>query len=295
MDVAFAYFGEVARLGSIRKAGERLHVSASSISRQIMKLEREFGTKLLVRHARGIKLTDAGRIVDEFIRSRSREVQRLKAAIDDLRNLQCGHVIIYTVEGMLGGFLPRALSDVASRHPGLSYDIIISGTDDVMEAVAEDRCDIGISFNPYPRPDVETIAAFRQPLLAVLAPDHPLANRRTLTLKALEGVPVGLPDKTFGIRHMVDLAAKATSARLTIRVETNSIDMVRQFALHRMGVSFLPAFAFERELSAGMLVGIPLQEAGLSRATTQICKHIELDLTYAAQYLNDAIIRALGA
>ncbi|MEO9526098.1 MAG: LysR family transcriptional regulator, partial [Roseibium sp.] len=57
---ACRYFLEVARLGSIRLAADRLHVSPSAISRQIAKLEREFEEQIVERRADGVRLTDAG-------------------------------------------------------------------------------------------------------------------------------------------------------------------------------------------------------------------------------------------
>lgn len=295
MESAYVYFGEVAKLGSIRQAAERLYISASSISRQIAKLEREFDAPLLIRRPHGVELTPAGRILVEFIQSRSRELDRLKAFIDDLKNLRRGHVSLYVVEGLLGGFLPKALGDFAARYPALTYEVVISGTDDVMQAVAESRCDIGISFHPYPRAGVKAVAEVRQPLLAVMAPGHRLARRSALWLSDLAGEPVGLPDRTFGIRHLIDHAIKAEPVELTVRLETNSIELVRQFALQRMGVSFLPAYAFEREAAAGTLVGVPLADSALTAAATQFCRHAELELTPGANTLLDALVEAGNA
>lgn len=293
-DIAYAYFGEVAKLGSIRQAAENLHVSASSISRQIAKLEREFGMPLLVRHAQGTKLTPAGQILAQFVRGRSRELQRLKTAMNALKSLESGHLSIYTVEDMLGGFLPRVLSDFAARHPGLTYEVVVRGTDDVMRAVAEDRCDIGISFHPYPRPDVEAVLRIRQPLLAVMPPGHRLAGRPRLALADLTREPIGLPDRSFGIRHLVDQAIKSEQVDLTIRMETNSIEMTRQFALSGLGVTFLPAFSFEREIAAGTLIGVELENETLATASTEICKRAETEPTFAAQEFLEAVAQAIG-
>lgn len=295
MESAFIYFGEVAKLGSIRQAAERLHVSASSISRQIAKLEHDFDAPLLIRHPQGVKLTSAGHILVHFIQRRSRELQRLQASIDDLKHLQRGHIILQTVEGTLGGILTKALAVFWKRHPSISYEVIVSGTDDVMRAVGEDRCDIGLSFHPYPRPDVVAVAEIRQPLLVVMAPNHPLAVSPQLRLNDLKGVPVSLPNGTFGIRHLVDSAVKQELVELSVRCETNSIDMLRQFAMHGMGVTFLPAFAFEREAASGTLVGVRLADASLATATAQICKHAELEPTSAAKRLLDVIIETSGA
>lgn len=288
-EIAYHYFAEVVRQGSIRQAAEALHVSASSISRQVARLEYEFGTDLLTRHPQGIKLTPAGEMLGQFIRGRSREWQRLKAAIEALRKLESGHVTVFTVEGMLGGFLPRVISEFAAQHPGITYEVIVRGTDDVMLAVAEDQCDIGISFHPYPRPNVRTMAEIHQPLLAVMAPGHRLAGRRRLRLADIAGEPVGLPDRSFGIRHLVEQAVKGEQVELVVRLETNSIDMARQFALHGMGLTFLPAFSFEREIAARTLVGVEVDNEALASARAHVCVHADIEPTLAAQRFLDAI------
>ena len=288
----YVYFAEVARRLSIRRAAEELNVSASSISRQIVKLEHELGVPLLARHAHGVKLTEAGEIVAEFVHGRHREFVRLRARIDELRRLERGHVALHTVEGMLGGFLTRAIAAFSRHHRDLTYDLVVAGADDVMRAVANDRCDFGIAFEPRPRPDVHVVGHMAQPVLAVMTPDHPLAAKDTLSITELAGTWVGLPDASFGIRHIVDAAMETHGARLKLRLETNSIDMVRQFALLGMGVSFLPVFAFQREADARSLVGVPLVEPEFASASAQVCKHAAFELTWAARALLETLTEA---
>lgn len=290
METAFAYFSEVVRLGSIRQAAERLHVSPSSISRQIQKLEHSFGIELVQRRPQGVKLTPAGEIVARFVLGRSRELQRLKSSIDALKGLQSGHVSIYTVEGTINGLLPRALADFAQRYPGITYTVRVAGTDDVMQAVADDVCDIGISFHPVPRHDVEAVATISQPLHAVMAPSHPLARQERLDLDTLARTPIGLPDTSFGIRHLIDHMIKTRGLDINIRLETNSIDMMRRFALNEMGVIFLPTFAFEREHASGALIAVPLAETPLATARIHICRRAEIEPTLAAKELIDTLV-----
>ncbi len=289
METAFFQFETVAELGSIRKASEKLHISPSSVSRQIQKLEYAYGTELLVRQSQGVRLTPAGELVLRFVKGRNKELQRLRAEIDALKNLESGHVIIYTVEGMIGGLLPRALARFGRDHPNITYQVLVAGTDGVMRAVAEERCDIGISFQPFPRDEIDTLVSLRQPVMAVMSRHHPLAGRRELDLTEIRNQPVGLPDQSFGIRQLVDHVVRSEQLALKIRLETNSIDMMRQFALQDMGIVFLPAFSFERELESGELIGVPITSSTLSQSTTQVCKRAEIELSPAAGRLVEYI------
>lgn len=283
MDVASAYFIEVARQGSIRKTADLLNVSASSISRQVQKLEHAHGVMLIQRHSQGVKLTPEGEIVAGFLESQVREMERLNLAIDALKGLQKGHVTICTVEGMIGGLLPRALATFSRRYPGITYDVRVAGTDNVMREVSEDRCDIGISFQPKPRENIEMVAVLEQPLLALISPAHPLAARGSLQLEDLVGEPVALPDSSFGIRHLIDQVIIRDQLKLTVRLQSNSIEMLRQFALHEMGVVFLPAFACEREIASSELVAIPTTDGVLSSAKVHICRNARFQPTHASQ------------
>lgn len=292
IEAGYAVFAEVARTGSIRRAAERLGMSPSSVSRQVSRMEHELGVPLVSRGAHGVKLTPAGEILAGFVESRSREVARLRAAIAELARLERGHVSLVTVEGMLGGLLPQALAAFCRRHPGITYDVVVAGADDVMAAVARDRADLGIAFQPRPRADVEVVRHLPAPVLAVVAADHPLAGRERLGLADLAPHPVGLPDRTFGIRNIVNRAMEVHKVQLRVRLETNSIDMVRRFALHGMGVSFLPHFAFAQEAAAGALVGVPMREREFGEASAQVVKNATFELTAAARAVLDAIVDA---
>ncbi|MCF3933874.1 LysR family transcriptional regulator [Acuticoccus sp. M5D2P5] len=282
MESHYRSFAEVVKHGSIRQAADVLHMSASSISRQIRQLEHAFGAQLLVRNAQGVRLTPAGEILARFVRTRSREVQRLQSAIDALKGLRVGHLSIHTVEGTIGGLLQNALARFSTAYPEITYDVVVSGTDDVARAVEEDRCEIGILFYPHPRPGIAPLLRMPAPLFAVVAPDHPFADRKTLTLAEIATEPVGLPNATFGIRHLVDHIVKAGNIELKIRLETNSIDMARQFGICGMGVTLLPEFGIERELEAGKVVAIPLAEGAVASSSMQVVKRTGMELSPVA-------------
>src|SRR5260370_8442129 len=84
------YVDEVARAGSIRKAADVLHVTASAVNRRIMDLEEELGSPLFERRPRGVRLTAAGELLVRYIREQTGDVERLKSQIEDLNGLRRG-------------------------------------------------------------------------------------------------------------------------------------------------------------------------------------------------------------
>ena len=101
------YVDEVARAGSIRKAAEQLHVTASAVNRRVMDLEDELGAPLFERRPRGVRLTAAGELFVRYIREQSGDVERMKSQIEDLKGLRRGTVRIACSQALALDFLPR--------------------------------------------------------------------------------------------------------------------------------------------------------------------------------------------
>lgn len=279
------YFLEIARCQSIRQAAEELNVAASALSRHVANLEQDLGVALFERHARGLRLTDAGEVVAAGARRTLQQLERICSEIDDLRDLRRGHVTIHAVEGVVGEFLLPLLADFGRAYPRLTYDIVVAGTQDVVDAVVDDRADIGITFNPQPAGAVAVVHEARHPVYAVAPKGHPLADRQALTFKELSLHPLGLPDRSFGVRRLVDRAAARQGISLRPSVTINSIEMAKAYVLACKGLTVLPAFAVVRECASGEMVAIRLREAGLSHATVALCTHRDRRLPAAAQRL----------
>ena len=130
------YFDEVARQGSLRKAAERLHVSASAIDRQILRVEALLNTPLFERLPQGLRLTAAGEMLAHLVRGFQQDVDRLRSDIEDLRGLRRGTVSIAMVEGASFAFVPTTLAALHGQHPGIGFDLRVAGSDAVVEAVS---------------------------------------------------------------------------------------------------------------------------------------------------------------
>ena len=111
------YVDQVARLGSIRAAGARLHVAPSAINRQILLLEEELGEPLFERLPRGMRPTQAGEILVAHIRSTMQQYRETIAEMQSLRALPSGEITVATVSGLASSILPATAARFHDRSP----------------------------------------------------------------------------------------------------------------------------------------------------------------------------------
>ena len=144
------YFNAVAKLGSIRKAADRLHVAPSAVSRQIAQLEHEVDAVLFERSKSGVRLTAAGEVLARHSHRVFRDIERARSGIDDLRGLRRGEVSLWVIEGFVRGCCRASWPNFQIRYPAVAFKVQTASTDRIIEALLEDEADIGITFNASP-------------------------------------------------------------------------------------------------------------------------------------------------
>jgi DNA-binding transcriptional LysR family regulator len=149
------YFVAVAQHRSMRDAAEALHVAQSALSRQVVKIEQEFGVALFERHPRGVQLTTAGEIFLRYARENLAQADDMRAEFDALKGLQRGKVRIHAIESLVHALLPRMITEFGARHPGITFDITVEGSERIIEAVREVNTDIGLTYFSQPGADIE--------------------------------------------------------------------------------------------------------------------------------------------
>jgi DNA-binding transcriptional LysR family regulator len=265
------YFREVYRLKSIRQASTNLNVAPSAVSRQILRLEQMVGVQLFERLPRGVAPTEAAEVLARFSRNFLLDVERVRGELESLRGLQRGHVRIMSTEGLVAYLLNRTIASFHRQFPGITYELAIAGTDAVAHCLHDGSADIGLVFNAEPDPQLGFAAQIPDPLCAVVAPGHKLAGASKLELSEITAFSVGVPEKSFGIRRLIDAALSARKLQLTPSLVTNSIEALKGFARYGGGVTFLPCLPIRRELGQQVLVSIPIVENTFQHSTHDVC------------------------
>jgi len=286
----------------VRHAAERLFVAQSAVSRQVALLEEELGVPLFERHARGMTLTDAGRLLLAYSTDMRGRFEELRGLIQEYGSLRRGHVDIACVEGVLARFMPEALRIFADECPGITFSVSAMGSHAVAEAIAEYRCELGVVFGSSPRTDLLELAQMSQPLCAIVPPSHPLAKQSRCALAAVSAYPVVLPDRSFGIRQLVDRVSANGKFSLKIAVETNTLAFAQRLVMQSQSrVTFLPGDVVLPEIGAGLLVAVPLIDstlrktrvtlvAGMTRRLSQAARHLATHLSERMKS-NDSLLR----
>jgi DNA-binding transcriptional LysR family regulator len=264
------YFEEVVRSGSIRLAADRLRIAPSAISRQIRNIEQELGTPLFERHARGVVLTSAGEIYASYARSALSERDRIRAEIDDLKGLRRGHIRLCTAEGIVDELMGN-IADFRTGHPGVTFQVTVVGSQHILPLVRAGDVDLGITYTADVEAGIGYLSRRRAPLYAVMHRSHPLAGAIRLKFSATMAHPIAIPDKTFGVRRLLD--AQCQSSRLVMRpvLESSSINALRAFARAGGGVTFLPIVTVRSELERATIAAVALSDATLRKGTLDIC------------------------
>ncbi len=276
------YFQLVARLGSIRQTAQVLNVAPSSISRVIKGLEDEIGTPLFERVRQRLKLTSAGELLLYHARLSTTELGRAWSEINDLRGLNRGAVSMTVVESVARGLMPAALKQFWERHPLITVDVRVAGSQQACEAVAEGDCDLALVFDVRVPRRVRKIAAATLPLGVVAHPESRFAGKKELKLFDLSGEHVILSDGSLALGLSVEKAIGGSIIDLTRRSRTNSIGLMIELAKLNLGTVLQTRIGVEKEIADGTLIFVPLRDPKVPPRRLMLLTRAEREMSDAA-------------
>ncbi|RJQ80757.1 LysR family transcriptional regulator [Pseudonocardiaceae bacterium YIM PH 21723] len=230
------YFVVVAEERSVTRAATRLHLTQPPLSAQLARLEAELGVPLLVRHRRGVDLTEAG---TQLLSQARRLLADVDQAADAVRRVGEGRIgtlsVAFTPESM-PGLLAPLLRDYHRDRPGVRIDYAECPADGVVERVRSGRVDLGLLHLPPGRPpwaDLDVAVVHREPLLAAVPRSPAWADRVDLT--GLGGSVFFCPSGPLGDH----VRAAGGSPIVEVGQAQTAIDLVAA----GLGVTLLPASA----------------------------------------------------
>jgi len=239
------YFVAVAEAGGLTGAAQgKLHTSQPSLSRQIRDLETEIGAQLLMRRARGIELTPAGRVFLEHARL---VLAQVEAAGEAARRVAHPSKPCFTM-GFLTGhelkWMPEALRILRDELPNIDVMVSSQYSPLLADALSKGKMDVAFLRRERGMPELTYRVLVREPLMAVLPSDHRLAALKSIDAKDLEGEIFVTVSKTAPVlRAVIDKYLKGSGANITPQHEADHLAMGMSLIASTGGVGLLPAYA----------------------------------------------------
>jgi DNA-binding transcriptional LysR family regulator len=179
----------VAEHGSLRAAAEAMSYSRAAISQQVSALEREVGAPVLERHARGVRLTDVGRMLVSHTDAIVARLSEAEAEVEAIADLRAGRVRLGSFPSAAAALLPEALQLMGARYPGVELTLVSGESDELITALKRRDIDCGVIFHAADDKRREAGIALHplieDPLLVALPAEHRLAARGRLRLAEL--------------------------------------------------------------------------------------------------------------
>lgn len=277
------YFAEVARSGSLRRAAEKLHISASAINRQILQAEEDFGTPLFERLPEGLRMTTAGELLYDNLLRWQKEFQLTRQKFDELQGLKRGTVSLGMVQALAEGSFAAALAEIISSWQWLELNLQVADSHTVSQKVRQADLDFGLILDPEGQDGLSVLAFAELEMGVVMRPDHPQANAEMLSLGELSEERHIVPGAPLIVHERVAMLYRHYDFSPANTIGCNDIRLIKSLVLKGGGVTILSRLDVLDEVKLGQLAFVPLRNRLLRPLTLALCTAPSRQLSRPAQ------------
>jgi len=252
-------FIAVAELRSFSQAAERLFLTQPAVSKRVAALEGELRVALFDRIGRQVRLTEAGNALLPRARRILEEVEDSRRAIANLDAEVSGRLTLGSSQHIGLHRLPDVLRTYAARFPAVRLELSFMPSEEVCAAVEHGDLELGVITLPPEAPmSLELTPIWDDPMVIVVAADHPLAAAAPCHPCDLAAWPALLPQPQTFTRELIDRLFRRAGIDLTASQVTDSLETLRVLVASGLGWSVLPETLLGPGVVALPLAGFPV-------------------------------------
>lgn len=257
-------FEAVARHKSFTRAAEESNLSQPAVSIQVKRLEENVGLPLFEHVGKRISLTEAGRELYSASKDVLGRLAELDVAIDSLSGEVAGTLRVAAVTSAKY-FLPHLLGAFLRRYPEVEPKLIVANRASLLERVADNEDDLYVMGHVPEELDVAEYPFLENIISVVASPDHPLANRRKITLKQLTQERFLVREMGSGNRKVVEEFFEKQGLTINPYMELGSAEAIKQGVMAGLGISALSLHNLRLEIAADQIVVLKVEGFPLRR------------------------------
>jgi DNA-binding transcriptional LysR family regulator len=267
---ALKVFCDVARNQSFSRAADANRISQSAVSQIVNQLEKRLGVQLVDRSRRPLQLTHSGKAYYDGCKKLVEQYLEVEASIrsgngnGNGRHLDASIRVaaIYSV-GLRD--MSQYVQRFVAQQPGVQIELEYLHPDRVTEKVLDGTADFGLISFPEPNRKLTAIPWREEEMVVACATTHPFVAEGRIQVSQLQGLKYVGFDKELVIRRKVDRFLRDAGVSVDVVLEFDNVENIKQAIEIAAGVALLPLPALQREVRAGTLAAIPLQDARFVR------------------------------
>lgn len=240
-------------------------ISQSAASQQLAEAERLYGVRLLDRGTRPLTLTPAGRLYYEMCRDVLRRRDEFHAALGRMKKQVEGEVRVASIYSVGLSEMTGLEAEFSRKFPLARLVVEYLRPEKVIEAVLNDRADLGLVSYPEASKKIAAIAWRKEEMVLAVAPGHALAGRKVARPEELAGLEFVGFDEDLPIRREVDRFLRENGIEVKLTKHFDNIQTIKEAVALGPGVSILPRNNLRAEVEQGRLVAVALSAPGLYR------------------------------
>lgn len=236
----YEYFLALAETGQVSKAALQCNVSQSTVTVALRNMEQALDTPLFIRHSKGLRLTDAG---ERFVQHARNVTSAAARAIEDIQTTPSpiqGHVRIGVTETISAYMMPRVLTTLEQRFPGLHIQVLERDRPEVEQALINGELDLALLLvsNLTQSDELEYSTMLKSTRRLWTHPDHPLQQMPQVSLHDIARFGYVLLDMDEHV-HTMEKYWRQHQLHPDISFQSRSLEAVRSLVAFQKGITIL--------------------------------------------------------
>lgn len=232
-------FRAMIETSSVTEAAKRIHITQPAASRLLSDLEHQVGYPLFARVKNRLTPTPEAQALFEEVERSFIGLETIAEAAREIGTYRRGTLHVAGMPAMALEFLPSIIGSFCKERPDISIALQIRSSQKVADCIASQQYDLGFAEVSVKHPGVSSEILLTAPLVAILPPDHKLADHDILEPKDLENEPFISLGAGYPIRQKIDAIFQAADVERKLQVETQLSIAVGQLVASGAGIGLI--------------------------------------------------------
>lgn len=272
----------VVKRKSFTRAAEELNVTQPAVTIQVKSLEKSLNLKLIQQVGKRVQLTEAGELLYQYAEKIFDLVNEANEKMRDFKKLMRGTLQIGTTKNYARYIMPSLLSEFQRRYPRIKVILNEGNSEEMARSVLEMKNELALISQLNLDRKIKSIFFSTVEFVLVVSPEHRFSQRKSISLRELNGEPVILREKGSGSRTAILRKFQEYGIWPSVITEASSLDFIVGYVKQNKGVSFMFEPDIKEELEKGTLKVIRVEEGNII-FFTDLIYHSEKSLSPPSQ------------